>query len=196
MVSAEFLEREVKMCALPGSLPRAQELAARLKGREVTGCGVDCYWLHELHHDLPVVRHRFNDGTGQLTIKAQRDGNLVREEVNLDLASASLREVTKLLQMQGYRPHLEIAKVSHNWFFEDAVISWYSVMDLEGNLEFSPEGVPCKFLEVELREDIDWSARGDADEVMAKYIALIRESRIAKTIEPRSLWQLLGETKS
>lgn len=194
MESAEFLEREVKMVAVPNSLKRARSLARWLNGKEITGCGIDCYWKHT-YEDLPVVRHRYNDGVGQLTIKAQRDGNLVREEVNLELASASLREVTKLLQMQGYAPVLEIAKVSHNWITDLVVLSWYSVMDTEGTMLYTPEGVPCRFFEIELREDIDWSKRGDADAVIQKHIALAMESKIAIIQEPRSLWQLLSEQK-
>ena len=140
------------------------------------------------------MRHRYNDGVGQLTIKKQVDGgNAVREEVNLELASASLREVTKLLEMQGYKRHLEIAKVSHNWVTDDAVLSWYSVMDLEGSLLHTPEGMPCKFFEIELREDIDWSKRSDAEIRIKKYLMYLETRGIAKIIEPRSLWQLLGE---
>lgn len=194
MESAEFLEREIKLMALPNSLRVAQSLAISMGGREITGCGVDCYWAHSMHPDMPVVRHRYNDGVGQLTIKKQVEGgNSVREEVNLELASASLREVTKLLEMQGYERSLEIAKVSHNWVTDDAVLSWYSVMDLEGSLLHTPEGMPCKFFEVELREDIDWSLGRDPESVLEYYLDLLRDYKIARVIEPRSLWQLLGD---
>jgi adenylate cyclase class IV len=193
MESVEFLEREVKLYAAQDSLPGVRALAIKLGGREVTGCGVDCYWKHSFA-GLPVVRHRYNDGVGQLTIKAQRNGNLVREEVNLELASSSLREVTKLLEMQGYRPHLEIAKVSHNWFFNDVVLSWYSVMDLEGNLLLTPEGRPCKFLEVELREDRDWGKdAAHADQMLSVWVETLSRRGFSAGQESRSLWQLLGE---
>jgi hypothetical protein len=96
--------------------------------------------------------------------------------------------------MQGYRPHLEIAKVSHNWFFNDVVLSWYSVMDLEGNLLLTPEGRPCKFLEVELREDRNWGKdAAHADQMLSVWVETLSRRGFSAGQESRSLWQLLGE---
>lgn len=159
--SAEFLEREVKFVANKSSLPAFKLIGESQPSEYIMGAGTDVYYKHPVYPGLPVVRHRFSGNDSELTIKAQVDGNLVRQEVNLGLGKGSFAEVGKLLELQGYKPALEISKISHIFFLPYVVLSWYSVFDSHGVPLKVPKkyakGRSAQFVEIELREDYDWN---------------------------------------
>lgn len=173
MKSAEFKEVEIKHYANPSSLDRFDKLCRDLGGEYLLGAGADCYWAHTEYPNLPFIRHRYSESNGELTVKTKvsEADTVVRNEVNLTLPGASLREVEKLLELQGYRRVLEIAKLSHVYFLEDVVLSWYTTMDLTGRVLVTPQdGLPARFVEIELREDINWVERHEKYEYGKKCV--------------------------
>ncbi len=156
LVSSEFLEREKKYYAADGSLAAFLELGRVHSGEYVIGSGLDVYWEHP-DFPLPTIRHRYNESRGELTVKTKVGGsNTIRNEANLLLKGPSLREVERLLELQGYRRALQIGKTSHIFYLPEVVLSWYAVTDIAGTLMTTPKDRPARFVEIELREDIDW----------------------------------------
>ena len=158
--SAEWLERELKVVTYADSLPAYHQFCRAEKGKYVLGAGTDRYFKHPVF-DLPVVRHRFSGDFSELTVKTpvHGHGNAVRQEVNLRLEGTA-DEVEKLLQLQGYGIAIEISKISHIYYLPHVVLSYYTVMTPAGEPLRVPdmEMVPARFIEVELREDLDWTA--------------------------------------
>ena len=154
--SAEFLEREIKLWAEPGSLDTFLEFGKFiLKAQTVLGAGADRYWTHPKFKELPAIRHRFNSDYSELTVKSKKHGNLVRHEVNLPLNAANNEEVERLLELQGYTLAMEIHKISHILYTPTVVYSWYSVLRPDGMIHMV-DGAPAQFVEIELNEKLDW----------------------------------------
>jgi adenylate cyclase class IV len=157
--SQEFKERELKYRAAPRSLEAFTALGQRLKGKFMLGAGADCYWSQPGMPDLPPVRHRYSQGHGELTIKKQviEGSNIHRHEINLRLEDSQLREMEQMLPLMGYKPALRISKVAHIFYCPFVVLSWYSVLGMDGAMMHMEDGTPAQFVEIELREDLDWS---------------------------------------
>lgn len=224
--SAEWLEREVKVLSAAAALPAYHKFCKDLGGQYVHGAGTDRYFKHPVF-DLPVVRHRFSDTYSELTVKSQVDGNLVRQEVNLRL-DGSEADVEKLLQLQGYEIVLEISKISHIYYLPHVVLSYYAVMTPAGELLSIPSEcgdlrtAPARFIEVELREDINWVAEFQrsfkdpyckwvlegvvgkvfpknaevfCQDILRAYLRKLVVAGVEISSEPleKSLWQMFGE---
>lgn len=163
--SAEFKERELKFRASPESLEAFMRLGESMGGRYVLGAGADVYWTNPQMPLAAPVRHRYSQGYGELTVKSQvqEGSNVSRHEVNVRLDDAQLREIEAMLPMMGYVPALKISKVSHIFYTDYLVLSWYSVMGMDGRMLAMSDGSPAQFVEIELREDLDWRTIGSRD---------------------------------
>jgi len=102
------------------------------------------------------------DKRSELTFKKKHTekNNIVRTEVNLRVDLNKPELVHAFCEGIGYRKNFSIYKMCDIYFYEDAVLVYYSVVDENGK--------HASFLEIEANEDADFSQE-QAKEVLQKY---------------------------
>lgn len=128
----------------------------------------DIYYVHEkddfLRYRMPA--EHLGDPRSELTFKkkTQTGNNMVRTEVNLrvDMNSAQLLDV--FCEGIGYKRNFSVYKMCDIYFFEDANIVFYSVLD-----DFDKS---ASFVEIEASEDIGLTQE-EAWGVVQKYEKLL-----------------------
>jgi predicted adenylyl cyclase CyaB len=192
--SVELREREVKFTVssdIEMSLRRFDELGASGKGSYQMGSGVDIYYRNA---DGDTIRHRFSSHFGELTTKKKIHGNEVRKEINIRLKNPSPTEVKEMFEMLNFVEVMNISKISHIYYLASVVLAWYTVLDKFGN-------TLGRFVEVELREDIDWrtiakTQGSDTEdychEILTAWRVKLEGLRIVDKQIKKSLYELFG----
>lgn len=114
--------------------------------------GPDYYFVRQANSD-DFIRFRFEkyqDKEGELTVKQKRNpkNNFNRTEVNIKLKDPSLEDVTKFVEIIGYKHNFTVIKDCHIFELSDCFISFYSVYEITSKKE------PLCFIEIEIKEDL------------------------------------------
>lgn len=135
------------------------------------------------------VRYRMPPETekskrAELTLKKKHisGNNVVRTEVNLRVDQNDQATVTAFCEGLGYKKNFSIYKICDIYFFDDADIVFYTVLDEENKSR--------NFLEIEVDENLDIPEE-EAKEILTKYekmlapLGLTAQKRLRK-----SLWEM------
>lgn len=105
-----------------------------------------------------IIRHRWSEGAGQLTVKQRKSLKSIANRVEVDLSFADnmeIADVTKFILASGFKRILTIFKemVHVFWFEEDnasITLSLYTVKKLNEKTQKCEE--PMSFMEVEIEK--------------------------------------------
>ena len=93
----------------------------------------DDYWENFLTIATPgkaeFIRFRKGGGLQELTLKRKKQENVVRDEVNIDISGNSETSVAYFLTLLGYTKTFQVYKEAWIWFFDDCVVSYYTLAD-------------------------------------------------------------------
>jgi predicted adenylyl cyclase CyaB len=169
MSEKQYLEIETKYEANDADRLKFKALAATLNPTKFIYVeSRDVYYVKSkdefLRYRMPV--EHLNDPRSELTFKKKHTerNNMVRTEVNLrvDVNSADL--LAAFCEGLGYKRNFSVYKMCDIYFFQDANIVFYSVLD-----DF---GKTASFMEIEASEDIGLTPE-QAWEVVQKYEKLL-----------------------
>jgi len=165
----KFLEIETKYDADDIDRLKFKALAGTLNPtRFLYGEGFDIYYIKEgddfLRHRKPMVNS--DDKRAELTFKKKSTdkNNMIRIEVNLRIDLNSDDTVAAFCEGLGYKRNFSVYKMFDIYFFDDANIVYYSVLDEAGKIQ--------SFLEIEASEEIGLT-EDKAWEIVQKYEKLL-----------------------
>lgn len=165
----KFLEIETKYDANEIDRLRFKVLARSLNPTKfIYGEGTDIYFIKEaedfLRYRMPMVNSE--DRRSELTFKKKstKNNNMIRTEVNLRVDMNDSGLVTAFCEGIGYKRNFSVYKMFDIYFFDDANIVYYSVLD--------DDGKTANFVEIEASEDIGLTEE-KAWEVVQKYEKLL-----------------------
>jgi predicted adenylyl cyclase CyaB len=168
-IHKQFLEIETKYDADNINRLEFKLLAQSLNPvRFLYGEGRDVYYIREgedfLRHRMPMVNT--DDGRSELTFKKKSNdkNNNVRTEVNLRIDLNSNELVAAFCEGIGYKRNFSVYKAFDIYFFEDANIVYYTVIDDFNKI--------ANFCEIEASEDIGLTQEA-AWEIVQKYEKLL-----------------------
>lgn len=152
--------------------------------------GPDIYYTTKLNVDCAFARYRKasheKKPTAWLTYKKKLVNNrsYKRKEPNIFVTGTPLEAVETALQMHGYSRNFQITKFCHIYYFEDATVVFYTVVD-EKDTHFS-------FIEIEVKEEtISEKTEDEAWEVIKKYESYLEPMGITyKNRMQKSLFDL------
>ena len=75
------------------------------------------------------VRFRKGGGQYELTLKRKEQENVVRKEINLDVSGNEDSAVVEFLSLSGYLKSFQVYKEAWIWYFDDCVLSYYTLSD-------------------------------------------------------------------
>jgi len=75
------------------------------------------------------VRFRKGGGSYELTLKRKEQDNVVRKEINLDVSGNEDSAVVEFLTLSGYSKSFQVYKEAWIWYFDDCVLSYYTLSD-------------------------------------------------------------------
>lgn len=90
-------------------------------------CSCDDYYVNQDHDSF--LRYRKGGTVSELTLKQKREGNVVRKEINLNMASNNDSSVVEFLLLSGYEKTFSVFKEAWIWEFEDCDVSYYILSD-------------------------------------------------------------------
>lgn len=165
----KFLEIETKYDANEIDRLKFKVIARSLNPtRFIYGEGTDVYYVKEnddfLRHRMPMVNS--DDTRSELTFKKKstEKNNMIRTEVNLRIDLNKQELVAAFCEGIGYKKNFSVYKMFDIYFFDDANIVYYSVLD-----DF---GKTANFVEIEASEEIGMT-EDQAWEVVQKYEKLL-----------------------
>lgn len=165
----KFLEIETKYDANEIDRLTFKVLARSLNPTKfIYGEGTDVYFIKEaddfLRHRMPMVNS--DDKRSELTFKKKstEKNNMIRTEVNLRIDLNDSELVSAFCEGIGYKKNFSVYKMFDIYFFADANIVYYSVLD-----DF---GKTANFIEIEASEDIGLT-EDKAWEIVQKYEKLL-----------------------
>lgn len=134
--------------------------------------GLDVYYTTDMVTEASFARYRKaefeKNPKAWLTFKKRlvEGRSYKRKEPNIQVNGTPLTEIEAALEMHGYKKNFEIYKLCHIYFFKDATLVFYTVID-EGDKQAS-------FIEIEVDEaTISQLTEEDAWEVIRKYEAYL-----------------------
>tara|TARA_Y100001938_G_C7982788_1_gene375295 strand:+ start:177 stop:773 length:597 start_codon:yes stop_codon:yes gene_type:complete len=131
-------------------------------------CSCDDYYTNQDTDSF--LRYRKGGSCTEITLKQKRDGNVVRKEINLDVANNEDSSIVEFLDLSGYEKVFSVFKEAWIWAFEDCDVSYYTLSDGRSVVELEARHEHFK----EAQEGIDiidkWSEK-------LKCETLTRESR-------------------
>ena len=134
--------------------------------------GPDRYYIPSLPVEALFARYRKaaheKNPTEWLTYKKKllEKGSYKRKEPNLVVTKTPLSEIEAALEMNMYKFNFEIYKYCDIYFFQDACIVFYTVIDDKGS--------NISFIEIEVDEKtISTKTEAEAWEVIRKYEAIL-----------------------
>jgi adenylate cyclase class IV len=101
-------------------------LGTRFEPFYVVSC--DDYYVIESADDA-FVRYRKGGGQTELTLKAKREENVIRKEINLDISGNDDSAVVEFLIMSGYKKIFSVFKEAWIFHFDDCDVSYYTLSD-------------------------------------------------------------------
>jgi predicted adenylyl cyclase CyaB len=114
--------------------------------------------------------------------KTTNGNNVVRTEVNLRVDSNDPKTVEAFCEGLGYKKNFSVYKICDIYFFDDADVVFYTVLDENKK--------SASFLEIEVNESLDISEE-QAREIIVKYEKLLSSLGLnAQKRMRRSLWEI------
>ena len=169
MSEKKFLEIETKYDATDIDRMKFKVLAKSLNPtRFIYGEGTDIYFVKAdddfLRYRMPMVNS--DDKRSELTFKKKsvKNNNMIRTEVNLRVDMNNAQLVNAFCEGIGYKKNFSVYKLFDIYFFADANIVYYSVLDESGKT--------ANFIEIEASEEIGLT-ESQAWEVVQKYEKLL-----------------------
>lgn len=94
----------------------------------------DDYYINECMSDESnennsFVRYRKGGGTTELTLKTKRKQNVIRKEINLNMAGNDDSAIVEFLSLSGYTKLFSVFKEAWIFNFEDCDVSYYTLSD-------------------------------------------------------------------
>lgn len=141
------------------------------------------------------LRHRLApetdpSGRSELTIKKKHvnGNNVVRTEINLRVDTNDKETVEAFCNNLGYTKNFSIFKVCDIYFFDDADVVFYTVLDEQGKSQ--------NFLEIEVDESLGFG-EAEAKEIIVKYEKLLSTLGLSpqKRLK-KSLWEMYRKNDS
>ena len=86
------------------------------------------------------VRFRKGGERQELTLKVKEQDNVVRAEINLDVSGNDDAAVVEFLTLSGYKKAFQVYKEAWIWYFENCVLSNYTLSDGRNVIEIEAEG--------------------------------------------------------
>lgn len=120
----------------------------------------------------------------ELTFKKKTvaGNNVIRTEVNLRVDPNDQQTISAFCEGIGYKKNFSVYKMCDIYYFDDADVVFYTVLD--DNKKAS------NFLEIEVREDLPIN-ENEAREIIAKYEKLLQPLGLnAQKRMRRSLWEI------
>lgn len=170
----ELTEFETKYYIDEGKLIAFKKLVNEIEGLKTFEYaeGPDRYYIPRLPVEALFARYRIamheKNPTAWLTYKKQllEKGSYKRKEPNLIVTKTPLSEVEAALEMNCYIFNFEIKKYCHIYFFPDACVVFYTVVD--------DKSEHTSFIEIEVDEkSISTKTEEEAWEVIRKYEAFL-----------------------
>ena len=90
-------------------------------------CSCDDYYVDQNHDSF--LRYRKGGTVTELTLKQKRKGNVVRKEINLNMAANDDSSVVEFLLLSGYEKTFSVFKEAWIWEFDDCDVSYYILSD-------------------------------------------------------------------
>lgn len=114
------------------------------------------------------IRYRYHDHMGELTIKRKttENNNNNRVEVNVPTDGKSSHAIEAFVNLLGYKRNFSIFKTCKIAFLEKVVLVYYIVYDENLNEKE-------RFIEVEAKEQYNWTSEEIALEEVIKYEKLL-----------------------
>jgi adenylate cyclase class IV len=160
----------------------------------VHAVGPDTYFTNK---DGNFIRYRKESFKGpnaraELTMKFKKEdtkNNIVRTEYNLRVDQTPEDTIHKMVKALGFDMNFKIIKYCDIYFFDDATVVFYTVVDVT---DPSKTSVGDHFVEVEVSEEkIKHMSEDEAKEVINKYETLLAPLGIAKNKRlKRSLFEM------
>lgn len=189
-VALDFLEIETKYDATEVDRVAFKMLAEKLKPTSFLYVeSRDVYYVKSATEFLRYRMPPSGDKTrrSELTFKKKHvaGNNNVRTEVNLRVDANSDSTVNAFCEGLGYRLNFSIFKMCDIYFYDDANIVFYSVID-EG-------GKSANFIEIECNEDLEITQEA-AWEIIQKYESLLSSLGInARKRKKLSLFEMYSK---
>lgn len=135
------------------------------------------------------VRYRMPPETekskrSELTLKKKHvsGNNVVRTEVNLRVDNNNPETIKAFCEGLGYTKNFEVYKICDIYFFDDADVVYYTVLDENKK--------SADFLEIEVNEELDITVEA-AKDIIIKYEKLLSTLGLtAQKRMKRSLWEI------
>tara|TARA_A100001011_G_scaffold323100_2_gene344790 strand:+ start:3874 stop:4461 length:588 start_codon:yes stop_codon:yes gene_type:complete len=89
----------------------------------------DDYYNRANEDGKDFVRFRKGGGQYELTLKRKEQENVVRKEINLDVSGNEDSAVVEFLTLSGYLKSFQVYKEAWIWYFDDCVLSYYTLSD-------------------------------------------------------------------
>jgi adenylate cyclase class IV len=139
--------------------------------------------------DDDFIRYRMPPETdkskrSELTLKKKttEGNNVVRKEINLRVDQNDPSIIEAFCEALGYKKNFSVYKICDIYFFDDADIVFYTVLDENKK--------SANFLEIEVNEELDIS-KEEAKEIIIKYEKLLAPLGInAQKRMKKSLWEI------
>lgn len=182
----KFLEIETKYYADEIDRLKFKELAMKLEPKKFLYVeSTDVYYSK----DDDFVRWRMAPASGgskrsELTIKKKliSANNVVRTEVNLRVDQNEEDTIKAFCEALNYSKNFSIYKMCDIYYYDDADIVFYSVIDEQGKTS--------NFLEIEVDETLDITEE-QAKEILVKYEKLLAPLGLSPQKRmKKSLWEL------
>jgi len=100
----------------------------------------DDYYLIENCGGQSFVRFRKGGSLYELTLKKKEKGNVVRNEINLNVSANDDSSIVEFLTLSGYKKAFQVYKEAWIWSFDDCVVSYYTLSDGRSVIELESEG--------------------------------------------------------
>jgi len=100
----------------------------------------DDYYLINSRDGQSFVRFRKGGSLYELTLKKKEKGNVVRNEINLNVTANDDSAIVEFLTLSGYKKAFQVYKEAWIWKVKDCVISYYTLSDGRSVIELESEG--------------------------------------------------------
>lgn len=185
----KFLEIETKYDASGVDRVKFKKLLRSMEPKKFVYVeSTDIYYAKEDLDDF--IRYRMapesdlRSKRSELTLKRKHaeGNNVVRTEINLRVDPNDPKTIEAFCAGLGYTKNFEIYKICDIYFFDDADVVYYSVMDESGKTS--------DFLEIEVDEAID-ATEEQARDIISKYEKLLAPLGLSPQKRmKRSLWEI------
>lgn len=167
----EFHEIEFKYKVEEAKLNDWKQLVENLEGVK-NFIYVESDDIYYTNSEGEFLRYRFSDNKkdkrSELTykVKIKEANNVIRKEINLRVDQNKPETIEAFANSQNYHKNFKIRKYVSIYFFDDATLPWYTVIDEGGDRQ--------TFCEIEVNEDkIHDLTKDECFDILKKYETIL-----------------------